>query len=94
MVGITSAIGNNSTVSATAFFPNPAHGRTTVHLPPIPGTTTATLTLLDALGRTLRTQTAATNARTELDLTGLPVGLYALRATAGSSTATRRLVLE
>ena len=74
--------------------PNPAHGRATVQLPPIPGTATAILTLLDALGRTLRTQPAATNAKTELDLIGLSPGLYAVRVQAGGSTATRRLMVE
>ena len=74
-----------------SIFPNPAHGRAIIQLPPA---TTATLTLLDALGRTLRTQTAPTNARAELDLTGLAPGLYALRVRAGAETATRRLVVE
>ena len=80
--------------SAAALFSNSAHGHTTVQLPVIPGTATATLTLLDALGRTLRTQTAATNLKTELDLTGLAPGLYALRVMAGTQTATRYLVVE
>ena len=74
--------------------PNPAHALATVQLLPIPGVTTATLTLFDALGRAVRTQTAATNARTELDLTGLSAGLYALRVQAGSAIATRRLMVE
>ena len=100
-VSYTGPVGTNwlatvSTValSATAFFPNPAHGHATVQLPVIPGTATATLTLLDALGRTLRTQTATTNSRTELDLTGLAPGLYALRVMAGTQTATHHLVVE
>ena len=75
-------------------FPNPAHNRATIQLPAIPGTTTATLTVLDALGRTLRTQPAALNAKAELDLAGLPAGLYAVRVQAGGSTTTRRLVVE
>ncbi|WP_201985738.1 T9SS type A sorting domain-containing protein [Hymenobacter rubidus] len=73
-------------------FPNPAHGRATVQLPA--GTATATLTILDALGRTLRTQTATPNSTTELDLTGLAPGLYAVRVAVGSSTATHRLDVE
>lgn len=74
--------------------PNPAHGRATVQLPAVPGIPTATLAILDALGRTVRTQTAATNAKTDLDLTGLPAGLYAVRVQAGGSSATQRLVVE
>ena len=79
---------------AIGLSPNPAHGRATIQLPPISGTSTATITLLDALGRPLRTQTAVTNSRAELDLTGLPPGLYAVRVQAGGSTATRRLVVD
>lgn len=78
---------------AVNVFPNPAHGRTTVQLPAIAGT--ATLTLLDALGRPLRIhKVAAANSKTDLDLTGLAPGLYAVRVAAGSSSATRRLVVE
>ena len=78
-----------------AVYPNPAHGRATIQLPALPGATTATLTVLDALGRTLRIQPAALNAKAELDLAGLPAGLYAVRVQAGgSTTATRRLVVE
>lgn len=82
------------TVASLALFPNPAHGRATVQLPALPGTPTATLTVLDALGRTLRTQTAAANSKAALDLTGLAPGLYAVRVTAGATTATHRLVVE
>ena len=74
--------------------PNPAHALATVQLLPIPGATTATLTLFDALGRAVRTQTAATNTRTELDLTGLSAGFYVLRVQAGSAIATNRLIVE
>ena len=77
-----------------ALYPNPAHAAVTVQLPAILGVTTATLTMLDALGRVLRTQTATTNARANFDLTGLPAGIYALRVTAGPQTVTRRLVVE
>ncbi len=74
--------------------PNPAHGRATMQLPLMPGTTTATLTVLNILGRAVHTQTAPTNARAELDLTGLAPGLYAVRVTVGTQIATRRLVVE
>ena len=82
------------TAADVAVSPNPAHGTATLQLPALPGTATATLTLLDALGRAIRTQTASTNAPAELDLSGLAAGLYAVRVTAGGSTATRRLVVE
>lgn len=77
-----------------AVLPNPAYGRATVQVPAVPGAATATLTVLDALGRTLRTQPAALNARASLDLTGFAPGLYAVRMQAGATTATRRLVVE
>ncbi len=58
-----------------------------------PGTGPATLTVLDALGRPVRTQTAS-GTRAELDLTNLMPGLYAVRVQAGAATATRRLMVE
>ncbi|WP_460552215.1 T9SS type A sorting domain-containing protein [Hymenobacter daeguensis] len=75
-------------------YPNPAHGAATVQLPAVPGAATATLTLFDALGRALRTQTATANATAELDLTGLAPGLYAVRVQAGGTAGTRQLVVE
>ena len=94
----------NGTVTATAtgvlatslaISPNPAHGRATLRVPAEAGTATAMLTVLDALGRPVRTQIVLTNARAELDLAGLPAGLYVVRVQAGGSPpATQRLVLE
>lgn len=77
--------------------PNPARAAATVQLPAVPGTATATLTLRDALGRALRTATVplpAAGLRHELDLSGLPAGLYAVQVRAGAASATRRLVVE
>ena len=76
--------------------PNPARASTTVQLPARPGTATATLTLTDALGRTLRTETISLPAglRHELDLTGLAPGLYAVQVRAGAISGTQRLVVE
>ncbi|WP_216690370.1 T9SS type A sorting domain-containing protein [Hymenobacter siberiensis] len=77
--------------------PNPARTAATLTLPALPGTATATLTLRDALGRTVRTETVAlplTGLRHELDLSGLPAGIYAVQVQAGKATATRRLVVE
>ena len=80
------------TAVSIALSPNPAHGRATIQLPALPGP--ATLTILDALGRPVRTQTAATNTKADLDLTGLAPGLYAVRVAAGGSSATQKLVVE
>jgi hypothetical protein len=82
------------TAAGITLSPNPAHNRATIQLPAVPGAATATLTILDALGRAVRTQTASTNAKAELNLAGLSPGLYAVRLTAGGSTATQRLVVE
>ncbi|MDB5269479.1 MAG: hypothetical protein JWP58_2519 [Hymenobacter sp.] len=90
--GAVSATKSQGALAACSLFPNPAHGTATVRLPP--GTGPATLTLLDALGRPLRTQTAVPNSQADLDLTGLPAGLYAVRVQAGGNTATQRLVVE
>ncbi|MBO2012436.1 T9SS type A sorting domain-containing protein [Hymenobacter negativus] len=73
-------------------FPNPAHGRATVQLPA--GIGPATLTVLDALGRVMRTQTTINGPKTEIDLTGLAPGLYAVRMAAGGGAATQKLVVE
>ena len=58
---------------------------------------TAKLVLIDALGRTVRTKVVAlpgAGQRHELDLVGLPAGLYALRVEAEGTTTTRQLVVE
>ena len=86
------ATASPAALAGLRLLPNPAHGRATVLLPAVGGM--ATLAILDALGRTIRTQAAATNAPAELDLTGLAPGLYAVRVQAGAATATQRLVVE
>ena len=66
--------------------PNPAHG--TVQLRGLPAGPVATQ-LFDAQGRLVRTAPTPT-----LGLDGLVPGLYLLRATAGATTQTLRLVVE
>ena len=73
-----------------ALYPNPAHCLATLHLPPNP----TNLTLLDALGRVVRTATVPVGPDYALDLTGLAPGVYALRVQAEGGEATRRLVVE
>lgn len=80
-----------------ALYPNPARARATVQLPAVPGAGQATLTLTDALGRTVQTFAAplpASGLRHELDLTRLAPGLYALRVQAGTAQAIRWLTVE
>jgi hypothetical protein len=78
-------------------YPNPAHAMATVRLPATPGTAQATLTLLDALGRPVRTQgllLPAVGTTAELLLAGLAPGLYYLQMQAGGQQASRMLVVE
>jgi hypothetical protein len=85
------------TSAALELYPNPAHAAATVQFPATPGAAMATLTLLDALGRAMRTHTLAlpaTGLRHELNLTGLAPGIYAVQVQAGAATAVRRLVVE
>ena len=74
--------------------PNPARAAATLTLPAVPGSLTASLTLHDALGRAVRTATVPLGRHHELDLTGLPAGLYVVRVQAGTSTAMRQLLVE
>jgi hypothetical protein len=85
-----------STLAEGAFYlyPNPAHGITTVRVPATAEATNATLTLLDALGRAVRTQAAVVGANSFFDLTSLPPGVYALRVQAGKSVMTQKLLVE
>ncbi|MDO7873364.1 T9SS type A sorting domain-containing protein [Hymenobacter sp. ASUV-10] len=86
-----------ATAAALTIYPNPAHARTTVPLPALVTASPARLTLLDALGRAVRTETvalAASATRHALDLAGLAPGLYLVRLTANGTTATQRLVVE
>jgi hypothetical protein len=73
-------------------FPNPARTVATVRVPA--GNNAATLTLTDALGRVVRTQSATAGRDYPYDLAGLAPGVYALRMQAGAAVATQRLIIE
>jgi hypothetical protein len=98
-VAFLASLTDESAVLATAppaalaglsLFPNPARGGAIVRVPASP----ATLTLLDALGRTVRTRLAAANTEVAVDLAGLAPGVYALRVQVGAAIATQKLVVE
>ena len=80
--------------------PNPAHHSATLTVPAAALRQASLLTLSDALGRTVRqryvTPTAgtATDTRAELDLTGLPTGVYLVRLLSSAGPLTKRLVIE
>ena len=81
--------------AALAVYPNPATGGTaTVAVPALAGAATATLTLRDALGHLVRTQTVPTGGPARLSVAGLAAGVYALRVQAGAASAVRKLVVE
>ena len=73
---------------APVLYPNPAHGRATLHQ--APGSEKRPLLLLDAMGREVRRYPAPTGPETALDLGGLLPGLYVLR----NGTGSQRLVVE
>jgi hypothetical protein len=82
---------------ALSLHPNPAHASATMQLPAVPGATQATLTLTDALGRTMRTQQLpllATGTTAKLDLISLLPGLYRVQVQAGGQQLSRRLMVE
>lgn len=80
-----------------SLFPNPAHHSVAVALPPGFGAARPTFTLLDALGRVVRsvpTVAASAAASEQVDLNSLAPGMYVLRAASGDKVATSRLVVE
>jgi len=86
-------------LASSHLYPNPAHATATatVQLPAVPGASVARLTLCDTLGRAVRTTTVvlpAASQHHELNLAGLPAGLYALQVQAGEARAIHRLVVE
>jgi hypothetical protein len=70
-------------------YPNPAHHTIRVELPA--GTPNAPVTLLDAVGRTVRTWSTSAPV---LSVAELPRGIYTLRVRLPQGPATRRIVLE
>ncbi|MDO7874556.1 choice-of-anchor D domain-containing protein [Hymenobacter sp. ASUV-10] len=81
----------SSLAEGFGLFPNPAHHAATVLLPA--GLGAARLTLLNALGQTVRS-VAVSGQQVALDLRGLAPGVYAVQLAAGGQRATRRLVVE
>jgi hypothetical protein len=79
-------------------FPNPAHLKTSLVVPAVPGVAQARLTLLNAMGQQVRAQFVPLapfgETQTQFDLTGVAPGLYTLRVAAGSQVASQRLAVE
>ena len=80
-----------------AVYPTPATTVVTVELPATRPAGAAILTVLDALGRTVRTRTttpAPGTHRTDLSVAGLAPGVYTLHAAVAQAVGTARLVVE
>jgi len=83
--------------SLVRVYPNPAHGRFTVQLPPVVGTATVQAELLNVLGQVVTTQVmklTAAGATAEFETATLARGVYVLRLTAGAGTVRQRVVVE
>jgi hypothetical protein len=77
-------------------YPNPAAGTVQLRLPGVTTARTATVAVLDLLGRPARQRTAVVGASeaTPLDLRGLPAGIYAVRVTCAGIEYTGRVVVQ
>jgi hypothetical protein len=78
-------------------YPNPAHGKFTVLLPPVAGQRVVQAALLNVLGQVVTTRVialTAAGATAEFDTQALAKGVYVLRLTAGPSTLTQRVTVE
>jgi hypothetical protein len=85
-----------ATQAQVAVYPNPAQTVAFVELPVALGKQPVVATLLDALGREVRTTTlAAQGAQAhQLSLAGLPTGVYALRLHTSAGVVAKRLLIE
>jgi endonuclease I len=89
------AVRGPGTAGQLELYPNPATGRVSLRLPGA-ATRSATIEVLDALGRTVRQFTAPVGEATAatLELAGLPAGLYAVRLRTAAGLYLGRLVVE
>ncbi|MDO7873380.1 fibronectin type III domain-containing protein [Hymenobacter sp. ASUV-10] len=83
--------------ASVSVYPNPAHGKFTVLLPPVAGASAVQAELLNVLGQSVTTRTiglTAAGASAEFETSALAKGVYMLRLTAGSLTLAQRVVVE
>jgi uncharacterized delta-60 repeat protein len=76
----------------TAVWPVPAHS--VLHVTLDASARPRTLALLDALGRTVRTQPASSAADQQVDLAGLPAGVYLVRVQYAAGVVIRRIAVQ
>ncbi len=87
----------NALAAQATVYPNPAHDRFTLTLPPVAGAASATATLLNALGQVVNTRTVAlpaAGATAEYATAGLAPGIYTLRLQAGGETTALRVAVN
>jgi hypothetical protein len=77
-------------------YPNPASETVRLRLPGVTNALATTIEVLDALGRPVRSRTATLSASdvAQVDLRGLPAGLYAVRVSTGTVQYTGRVVVR
>jgi hypothetical protein len=82
--------------NALEIYPNPATETVRLRLPGVPTPHPATVEILDMLGRPVRQRTAQLSATdaTQVDLRGLPAGLYAVRVLCAEVEYTGRVVVQ
>lgn len=79
-----------------ALYPNPAKGSASLELPASIGDEMVSASLIDAMGRTVRTLElpAQGSVAHQLDLRGLAAGVYAVRLRTSAGTIVNRLTVE
>jgi len=83
--------------AAVMLYPNPARRQVTVQVPPTSAATPVSIALLDAVGRCVPTRTARASTASghyQLDLAGLPAGVYHVRVLLNGSPVTKQLLVE
>ena len=78
-------------------YPSPAHEVLNLLLPALPGARLAQVALLNMLGQPVKNaqlKLSGSDTEAQLDLSGVPPGLYTLRVVAGEQQASQRIVVE
>ncbi|WP_375437250.1 T9SS type A sorting domain-containing protein [uncultured Hymenobacter sp.] len=84
-------------LAEVGLYPNPAYTSVTVQFPASTGTTQATFTFSDLMGRVVRTQSlrlTPMNATAEVSVAGLTPGMYRVQVKAGNQYATSLLAIK
>ena len=90
------AVTNAALAAQVGLYPNPATAAAFVELPAALGRTAVTASLVDALGRVVRTQglPAQGAAAHQLSLAGVAKGVYTLRLATAAGVLVKKLVVE